>query len=161
MHQSRVENGKFMERLAKDPAIGGRIAEYTGRSKVKTYIKDAVINRYAKEKTRPPDDLSKQLEPLVELPISKTNEARSRNLQLYRGKCGTLVVVACGRLLKWETALRKLLEYLGRNYKTIEDKKNPVVLALFLMTAGKQINEGDKQLLEQSLLAINVKVFFH
>ena len=63
--QGRVENGRFMEQLARDPMVGARIAEYTGKERVKTYIKDAVINRYAKERTKPPSDLSKTVAGVV------------------------------------------------------------------------------------------------
>lgn len=157
--QGRVENGRFMEQLARDPLIGGRIAQYTGKEKVKTYIKDAVINRYAKERTRPPSDLSLAVAGVVGEKVSKIDEGGEKGISIYRGDGGVLVVVSCGRLLKWETALRKLLEYLGRNRGRLgHDSAGGTVMMLVLMTGGQRISSADKELLERSLGAIQVKV---
>lgn len=156
--QGRVENGKFMEQLARNPVIGGRIAEYTGKEKVKTYIKDALINRYAKERTKPPSDLSPTVVGVVGEKVARVDGGGDRDIRLYRGG-GTLVVVSCGRLLKWETALRKLLEYMGRNGGRLEHSSSRrLVLMLVLMTGGKRIPSSDKELLERSLKTIQVKV---
>ena len=156
--QGRVENGRFMEQLARDPMVGARIAEYTGKERVKTYIKDAVINRYAKERTKPPSDLSKTVAGVVGENVSRVDAGGFKGISLYRGGV-TLVVVSCGRLLKWETALRKLLEYMGRNKGRLEHSsgRRPVLM-LVLMTGGKKISSADKELLERSLEAIQVKV---
>ena len=156
--QGRVENGKFMEQLARDPVVGGRIAEYTGREKVKTYIKDALINRYAKERTKPPSDLSTTVAEVVGEKVSRVDGGGDRDVSLYLGN-GTLVVVGCGRLLKWETALRKLLEYMGRTRDHLEySSVRRTELMLVLMTGGKKISSADRELLERSLKAIQVKV---
>ena len=156
--RGRVENGKFMEQLARDPVIGGRIAEYTGRERVKTYIKDSVINRYAKERTKPPSDLSTTVARVVDEKVSRINGGGDRGISLYGGG-GALVVVSCGRLLKWETALRKLLEYMGRNRGRLEHSSvRQPVLMLVLMTGGRRISSADRELLERSLEAIQVKV---
>lgn len=155
--QGRVENGRVMEQLARDPAIGGRIAEYTGKEKVKTYIKDGVINRYAKEKTRPPSDLSSTVSAVIGENTTKLDGKGA--IGLYRSSGGAVVVVSCGRLLKWETALRKLLEYLGGNDERLErGGAGKRVLLLVLMTGGQRLSSADKDLLERSLEAIQVKV---
>ena len=156
--QGRAENGKFMEQLAHDPVIGGRIAEYTGRERVKTYIKDSVINRYTKEKTKPPSDLSTTVAGIVGEKVSRVDGGRDKGISLYGGG-RTLVVVSCGRLLKWETALRKLLEYMVRNRGRLEHNGvQHLVLMLVLMTGGKRIPSADRELLERSLEAIQIKV---
>ena len=156
--QGRIENGKFMEQLACDPMVGGRIAEYTGREKVKTYIKDALINRYAKERTKPPSDLSTTVAAVVGEKVSRVDDGGTKNISLYLGN-GTLVVVSCGRLQKWETALRKILEYMGRNRERLEHSSaRRTELMLVLMTGGKIISSADRKLLERSLEAIQVKV---
>jgi hypothetical protein len=60
-------------------------------------------------------------------------------------------------LIKWETALRKLLEYLGRNSARLAGAARPTMM-LILMSGGKRISSSDRQLLERSLDAIQVKV---
>lgn len=158
--QGRIENGKFMEQLVKDPAIGGCIAQYTGKGGVKTYIKDGVLNRYAKEKTRPPSDLCKTVGETFGEEVSRIDEGGEKGISLYRGKrSGVFVVASSGRLLKWETALRKLLEHLGRNSGRFDGKgSSRPRMILILMTGGLRISSSDKQLLERSLDAIQVKV---
>ena len=86
--QGRVENGKFMEQLAHDPVVGGRIAEYTGREKVKTYIKDALINRYAKERTKPPSDLSTTVAEVVGEKVSPGSMAAATGTSAYISATG-------------------------------------------------------------------------
>lgn len=156
--QGRVENGRFMEQLAVDPKVGGRIAEYTGKERVKTYIKDALINRYAKEKTKPPSDLTSTVAGIAGKDVVRVDGGTSKGISLYRDG-ETLVVVSCGTLMKWETALRKLLEYMGRNRDRLQHGGvRRSMLLLVLMTGGKKISSADEDLLERSLEAIQVKV---
>mgnify|MGYP006864754778 CR=1 FL=1 len=56
MSTKRKRSGEIMDSLVSDPSIGARIAEYYGKERVRTYIKDAVLNRYTKERTKAPDD---------------------------------------------------------------------------------------------------------
>ena len=156
--QGRIENGRFMEQLARDPEVGGRIAQYTGRERVKTYIKDALINRYAKEKRKPPSDLSATVAGVAGEIVARVDGGGYKGISLYRGG-ETLVVASCGTLTKWETALRKLLEYMGANRGRLEhNSARRPVLMLALMTDGKKISSADKDLLERSLEEIQVKV---
>jgi hypothetical protein len=156
--QDRTENGKVMEGLVTDPIIGGRIAEYVGRARVKTYIKDAVINRYAKERTRPPADLA----PILELAFSTqyaplTHTPGRGAAHVYRSQSGRLAVVSCGTLLKWETALRKLLEYLGRHGEKLATlSQHPPQMLLVLMSGGRVITYADRTLLDRALAKVGV-----
>lgn len=157
LSQGRVENGRFMEQLAHDPEIGGKIAEYTGKERVKTYIKDAVINRYAKERTRPPTDLSANIESALGVTTTKIDGNHGRGIGLYRTTKAT-VVTSSGRLLKWESALRKLLEYLGKNRDRLIKQNSEVKLFLVLMSGGQKLASADRAFLERSLDAIGVKI---
>jgi hypothetical protein len=154
MCQGRIENGKFMEQLARDPDIGGRIAQYTGKERVKTYIKDAVINRYAKEKTKLPLDLADSVSQAVCEPVQRMST--EKDIELYRTQNGRIIIVSPGRLLKWETALRKLLEYLGRKNEAIGKKSNSPVLLLVLATGGRKVSPSNATLLDRSLAAVGV-----
>ena len=48
----RIENGRFLDQLVNDPEIGGVLKEYMEKERVRTYIKDAVLNAYTKRLTR-------------------------------------------------------------------------------------------------------------
>jgi hypothetical protein len=158
LSQDRTENGKVMDSLVSDPFIGGRIAEYVGRAKVKTYIKDAVINRYAKERTRPPEDLSVVVNLAFSDKYTPLTLSRRRGVaQVYKSESGYVTVVSCGTLLKWETALRKLLEYLGRHGdKFAALSAHPPQMLLVLMSGGKVITCADRALLERALAQVGV-----
>lgn len=159
LSQDRKENGRVMERLVADPNIGGHVAEYVGKARVKTYIKDAVINRYAKEKTRPPADLSLTLEGVFGAKYQPLVLPRSRSAaSVFRSQSGRLAVVCCGRLLKWESALRKLLEFLGQKGEQLKTQSpdKPDML-LILMSGGKVIPDSDMSLLERTLAIVNVR----
>ncbi len=44
--QDRVKNGQFMDDLVDDPEIGGVLREYMNEARVRTYIKDGILNAY-------------------------------------------------------------------------------------------------------------------
>ena len=48
----RIENGRFLDQLVNDPEIGGVLKEYMEKERVRTYIKDGVLNAYTKQLTR-------------------------------------------------------------------------------------------------------------
>ena len=159
LSQDRKENGKVMERLVADPDIGGRIAEYVGKARIKTYIKDAVINRYAKERTRPPTDLSSILEDVYGAKYLPLVLSKGRSdVSVFRSESGSIAVVCCGRLLKWESALRRLIEFLGQKGEKlrIQSPERPDML-LILMSGGKVIPDSDRTLLEKNLAIVNVR----
>lgn len=158
LSQDRKENGKVMDRLVADPDIGGRIAEYVGKPRIKTYIKDAVINRYAKERTRPPMDLTSILEDEYGAKYLPLVISKGRNdVCVFRSESGGLAVVCCGRLIKWESALRKLIEFLGQKSEKLRilSSRQPDML-LILMSGGKVIPDSDRTLLEKNLAIVNV-----
>jgi hypothetical protein len=50
MNKSRVDNGEFMENLMGHREVGVVLSQYMAKGAIKTYIKDAVLNRYMKDK---------------------------------------------------------------------------------------------------------------
>ena len=50
--RSRTENGAFLTSLVEDPQIGGTLKLYMSEIAVRTYIKDGVLNAYAKAEVR-------------------------------------------------------------------------------------------------------------
>jgi hypothetical protein len=159
LSQTMRENGAVMERLARDPDIGGKIAEYTGREKVKTYIKDAMINKYSKLRTKAPDDLS-DIVASVFGGTAKKQPSRppSKGVDVYKNNKGDLVIVSSGRLLKWESALRKLLEHIGRDLSSTGASRPAHKMLIVLVSGGKKIPPADVQHLQRSLGSINVQI---
>ena len=109
--RSRTENGAFINSLVEDPEIGGRLRDYMPANAVRTYIKDGVLNAYAKAEVR------KRLNHVtIESVIRSIFNVdahlvgKIHNTQIYRSEANDIYLVQSGTYLKWETALRKLLE---------------------------------------------------
>ena len=43
--RSRTDNGNFLAQLVTMPNVGGRLSQYMKKAEVRTYIKDAILNR--------------------------------------------------------------------------------------------------------------------
>ena len=162
MHRDRIENGIFMENLLKDPEVGGKLSEFMGKAELKTYIKDAILNRYAKDKTAA--ELSTDTSTLVEktygqnsVQIEGRQSGKDARLSLHRLSNGELVIVSSGTLLKWETALRKALEFIAKapGLPPSDFKLNVLIV---LASCGRTLTQGDKKLLSNALGFIGVKV---
>jgi hypothetical protein len=160
--KGRSENGQFMTALVDDPDVGAVLLEYMGKSEIKTYIKDGILNQYSKNKFRSilkntqPTDTIKELyaETAQIFPIKGEN-----NVIVCRSTSGKIFVVSNGTLSKWETALKKALELIARQSSLIIDGKYPeVCLQLAILSNG--VTTGDKKLIIDALNAIDVKVKF-
>ena len=64
LEKSRPENTLFMENLGRDPKVGGRLESYMEATKVKTYIKDTILNKYAKDRKILPRSMEELLGPI-------------------------------------------------------------------------------------------------
>lgn len=158
--RSRVENGAFINLLAEDPEIGGKLRYYMPENKVRTYIKDGILNAYAKEKVR------KKLNHIsFETVIRRVYQVEAREIgkvnqtHIYRSNDNNVYLVQTGTYLKWETALRKLLECVAASSE-IEKQANNVNLCLLLSVSKGEITLADQAQLEKALDYIGVKVYF-
>lgn len=108
--RNRTDNSIFMDELVSDPEIGGILREYYPGERVRTYIKDAVLNAYTKQKNKQilnALDLPKILTRLYGEDISFVQNIDT-DTSLLRAQSGRLYVVGKGTILKWETALLPL-----------------------------------------------------
>ena len=161
MNRDRIQNGIFMDNLLKNPEIGGRLSEYINRSKLKTYIKDGILNRYAKDKVA--SELTTDNISLIQKTFGcassllESGLGKDSRLSLHRLANGDLLIVTGGTLLKWETALRKALEFISKapNLPPNDTKLNVLIV---LATSGRSMTEGDRKLLVDALEFIGVKV---
>ncbi len=158
--RSRVENGAFLNALAEDPEIGGRLRDYMPANAVRTYIKDGVLNAYAKAEVR--KKLNHVTIETVIKSVFMTDAAavgKVNSTYIYRNSANDIFLVQSGTYLKWETALRKLLECVASNDQ-IETQANSVKLCLVLAVSAGEMSFGDQQQLEKALSYIGVRVYF-
>ena len=158
--RSRTENGAFINSLVEDPEIGGKLREYMPADAVRTYIKDGVLNAYAKALVRKKFNKISLKEVIKRVyGVSADQVGKVNNTQIYRTEDNMVILINSGTFLKWETALRKLLESVACNPQ-ITDCASSVNLCLLLAVSDGEMSFGDQQQIERALGYINVKVYF-
>ncbi|MBR4676072.1 MAG: hypothetical protein IKP00_16565 [Victivallales bacterium] len=160
----RIDNGHFMDELVEDPNIGGVLKEYMSKEKVRTYIKDAVLNAYTKQITRkrlshvsPEKIVETTLH--VHAHIIQTGKGKNSKVSVLRSDAGELFVVSGGTLLKWETALRRAIEIIASQPGLSPEGKTPRI-CLTLAAYSQNLTEADKNYIITALQAINVSAYF-
>jgi len=160
-NRDRVENSHFMNNLANDPEVGGKLVEHMLKTDVRRYIKDTILNRYAKDKTA--EELSLEsvrvIREVLDQGSVEIELKKSKRLSLHRLDDGDFVLLAGGTFLKWETALRKTLEYVA-SAPGLPPKNGRLHLVLNLATNNKPLTSGDRNHLSDALAYIDIKVFF-
>ena len=153
--RSRIENGIFMDELISDPHIGKRLEEFIPRDRIRTYIKDGVLNAYTKERQRQkfvmgPKEIIKKHYSLDTNIIKQDADAC-----LCVSDDGVRFVVCKGTVLKWETAARKALEFISRN----ETEMRPEIL-LHLVETRSNMTDADHAQIIKALGMVSIKVSF-
>lgn len=164
LEKSRPENAQFMENLRLDPVVGGRLESYMEPPKVKTYIKDTILNKYAKDRKVLPRSVEEVLYPLYG-ESAEIDYRQQDHVSLHRiGNDGRLVAVSRTSDLKWETGLRKLVQYVAAlpDPNAVTPSLFPVNmehpdLVLIIFEYGSPINDSDKRLTEKGLKLANVQ----
>ncbi|UWG95943.1 hypothetical protein LPY66_13625 [Dehalobacter sp. DCM] len=163
LNKGRNENGNFISNLALDPEVGGVLKEYMNQQRIRTYVKDSILNRYAKDKihTLLSGDIKTELikQESKEVYLIERKTVKSSSIHLYRTEINTYIVVGEGTVLKWETALRRALEYIEVcPGKGIEPNKWKIYVCLAI--TGNSITKSDKEHIVNSLDYLNVGVIF-
>jgi hypothetical protein len=132
------------------------------KNEIKTYIKDAILNRYSKDKrgTALPSDqqaLAQQVSDHYGEVASPIDRAGDTHLLRLGG--GDLVVVSQGTLMKWETALRKALEFIER-CPGLPPPVGTLRILLNIAPLGTQTTTADRTHLKKSLQYIKVDIRF-
>lgn len=158
---SRTDSGRFLNDLVARDDVGGVIAQYVKKDQVRHYIKDAVLNRYSKDKTE--DARPKDLPPIIKKVYGLDCEEshKEEKLALFRvttdGCENEYVVVADGTVLKWETALRKALLFISG--KPFSNNAKAIHILLMLFAQHKRGTPSDKRHLEKALAIANAEAF--
>jgi hypothetical protein len=160
LNRSRNENSKFMDQLVNHKDVGRKLQEFLDIAAVRKYIKDVLVNKYAKEKRQMPRDISVELGGIINEALDEIEWVASDNLSLHRSALGIYVVAARTTYVKWETGLRKILLYICSKpaLRPVGDCVTIMVLAVFEHSAD--INEADRKELGSALGLIGVKVFW-
>jgi hypothetical protein len=158
---SQEQASEFMNLLLNRQDIGGELAKYIKRERIRTYIKDSVVNNYSKEKTKEaiPKDPRPILKSLFDIRAEESH--KEAGLQLYKSinadKPNEYVVISEGTILKWETALRKALLFISA--KPFSKSASDVHILLLLFAQHKPLTLSDKNNLETALIRCGAKPY--
>ena len=161
---ARNDSGVFMDGLVEDPEIGGSLKEYMTKERIRTYIKDSVLNAYSKELTKKILNTVSATETIRQIysaqsTVIQISKGKNTGLSVLRSEDGRIFVVSCGTILKWETALRKALELIARQPSMIVKNTRPTI-CLHLAIIGPDITDVEKKHITTALDSISVKVRF-
>ncbi|OPY15648.1 MAG: hypothetical protein A4E66_00052 [Syntrophus sp. PtaB.Bin001] len=162
MHKGRIENGIFMENLVKDREVGGMLAQYILKNAIKTYIKDGILNRYMKDKKK--TILSSKSHDLL-LIIQKIYQQEAYPIEqknqvfLFRLENNDILLISQGTLLKWETALRKALEFVEKS-PGLPPEEGVLHIVLNIACLGQPSTEADRDHLKKTLAYVGVDIHF-
>lgn len=164
MESGRIESGAFIDMLVDDPEVGQVLIEYISKERVRTYIKDGVLNAYAKEFTKKAlASIAPEKTILdtygVEASVIQKCKGKQSGLYVLRSEAGDIYVVSSGTVLKWETALRKALEIIASEPNLIINDITPDI-CLKLSSASHSLTEADKEYISSALGAVGVKAVF-
>lgn len=160
----RIESGRFLDQLVDDPEVGHVLVEYMAKEKVRTYIKDGVLNAYAKSLTQKALASSAPEETIFDAfgevaAIIQEGKGKQNGLYVLRGESGSIYVLSSGMVLKWETALRKALDIIANEPNLTINNKAPFI-CLRLSMSGQSLTEADKVHIITALGAVGVNAVF-
>lgn len=162
MHKSKADNGIFIDTLVMDPDIGGVLSQYMRKEKIRTYIKDGVLRVYTRDKRDSvlPADADSVLD-IIESIYEKDGDVIhfEKDICLLRLNSKKFILATAGTFIKWETALRKALEFIAKSPGLPPNDLEFEVL-LIIAILNSPITESDKKHLYEALNYINVKIVF-
>ena len=157
----RTDNSLFMDELVEDPDIGGILRQYYPGERVRTYIKDAVLNAYTKKKNK--QILSAQsLDAVLSCVYCKVISIVQKidsDTTILRDEDGGFYVAGTGTILKWETALRRALDAIANCPNLIQGEMYPQI-CLILAVINGDVTDADKNHISTALNAIGARVYF-
>lgn len=164
MASGRIESGQFIDTLVEDPEVGRVLIEYMPKERVRTYIKDGILNAYTKKVTNKALETSTPEKTIKEVYgetayVIQQGKGKQRGLFVLRSETGKIYVVSGGTVLKWETALRKALDIISNEKKLTINGVSPSI-CLKLSLSGQSLTEADKQQIKSAVGAVGVKAVF-
>lgn len=157
LNRSRVENGRFMDQLVFHQEVGKKLQEFIDTAATRKYIKDVIVNKYAKKKRVMPRNIETVLRSVSNCDFNEIDWVEDDHLSLHRTSHGLLVVTARTTFVKWETGLRKILLYVNLK-PVLRDPAQTVEKVLAVFEHSLDVNETDRCELRSALEMIGIRV---
>lgn len=158
---NRSESNKFIDELMNDPSIGGKIAGFLKKDKIRTYIKDSLLNKYTKKLNSIPQDVVKHIKEVFGKTAVEIDYEKSKGVSFHKfeNQSNHFLVVSRGTFIKWETAVRKALNYIICS-PTAKMNDSNIQILIVIVADSKAITNADKESLKKALDIIDVNVSF-
>lgn len=153
-----------MDSLVEDPEIGGVLKDYYPKERVRTYIKDGVLNAYTKAKkkqllsSQSPEEIAVRTFSKQASVIQKLT-GKNEGVYVLRAVDGEIFVISSGTVLKWETALRKSLDLIANEPGLTIGSVAPKI-CLVLAETNQCLTEADRVHIRKALSSVGVKAEF-
>ncbi len=157
LNRSRAENGKFMDQLVAHRDVGKKLQDFIDTAATRKYIKDVIVNKYAKKKRVMPREIETVLKSVTNDDLEEIDWVEDDHLSLHRTNQGALVVTARTTFVKWETGLRKILLYVNLK-PVLRDPAQNVIKVLAVFEHSSDVNETDRTELRSALDMIGIRV---
>ena len=160
LSQTRRENGLLMNELVANPDIGGVLSGFMPKAAIKTYIKDALINDYAKKqnaKSISGEAVEARLTVSEGTNVHLIEGSFDKKVMFLCAENGTLIVAGIGSLSKWETALRKALEFIEKA-PNLPPTTGALKVYLLISMKGKSLTDSEKKHIINTLSLINISL---
>ena len=155
---TRVDSTAFIDMLLARPDVGGRLKEYLPSSNVRVYIKDTLCGRYTKDLTAKKMAQYKPTEAIKEVyGVDAYYVAKSGDVTICKDSGGELIyLVDYSTLVRWESALRRILEYIAR-MPQVSSNPELVRICLVIVDQTSKMTYADKIQLAKALEYVNGK----
>ena len=146
---SLAERGNFIDRLVLHPNVGGRLKEYLNLTALRTYIKDALLRKYAKKQRAATGGDETHLQKAFGR-FAQIGSKKDRKAYLLERSEGGKVFAAVAYHPRWEVGLRNLLLYRATC------NADSASMALVIVCPTGHVNGADKSMIEKALSSIAV-----
>jgi len=157
LNRSRSENGRFMDQLVSHQEVGKRLQDFIDTAATRKYIKDVIVNKYAKKKRVMPRNIDTVLRSVSIRDFDELDWVEDDHLSLHRTSHGHMVVTARTTFVKWETGLRKILLYVNLK-PLLRNPAHTVIKVLAVFEHSSDVNETDREELRSALEIIGIQV---
>ena len=154
LHRTRNENGRFMDQLVENVDVGKKLQEFMDKAAVRKYIKDVLVNKYAKQVRQMPRDISPLLAGIVNSDFEEIDWIENDNLSLHRTADDVFVISARTTFVKWETGLKKILLYTATRPELYRRTPGKILKVLVLFEHSMNVNTTDRNILENAMQLI-------
>ncbi len=153
-----IDSTSFIDMLLAREEVGGRLKQYLPEASIRVYIKDTLCGRYTKDLTARKMEEYSPTEAVKEIyGVDTIIIAKSGYVTICRDeRTKLLYLVDYSTLIRWESALRRVLEYMAKT-SSICDNPSNVRICLVVVDQTEKMTYGDKKYLMKALSFVNAR----